>query len=64
MRSRKIKQKIFIQIDVWLIESEWRIYASVITIIGLDNRLSPGRCQTIIWTNDGMDPYEQTPVKF
>ena len=27
---------------------------SKLTIIGSDNGLSPGRCQTIIWTNAGM----------
>ena len=37
------------------IEAEWRIYASVNwAIIGLDNGLSPGRRQAIIWTNDGI----------
>ena len=41
----------------WLkvIEAEWRIYASVIlTTIGSDNGLSPGRRQAIIWTNAGI----------
>ena len=37
-----------------LIEAEWRIYVSKITIIGTDNGLSPGRRQAIIWTNAGL----------
>ena len=40
---------------VWLIEAEWRIYASATwTIIGSDNGLSPVRRQDIIWTNAGI----------
>ena len=40
---------------VYLIEAEWRIYASVnYAIIGSDNGLSPGRRQAIIWTNAGI----------
>ena len=27
---------------------------SKLTIVGLDNGLSPGRCQAIIWTNAGI----------
>ena len=39
---------------VKLIESKWRIYASVnYAIIGSDNGLSPGRGQAIIWINAG-----------
>ena len=39
----------------YFIEAEWRIYASVNeTVIGLDNGLSPGRHQAIIWTNAGI----------
>ena len=35
-----------------LVEPEWRIYASVnYTTTGLDNGLSPGGRQAIIWTN-------------
>ena len=30
------------------------ICVSYFTIIGSDNDLSPGRCQAIIWTNDGL----------
>ena len=30
------------------------ICVSKLTIIGSDNDLSPGRCQAIIWTNDGI----------
>ena len=30
------------------------ICVSKLTIIGSDNGLAPGRCQTIIWTNDGI----------
>ena len=30
------------------------ICVSKLTIIGSDNGLSPGRCQAIIWTNDGI----------
>ena len=38
-----------------IIEAEWCIYASVIlSIIGSDNGLSPGRRQAIIWTNAGI----------
>ena len=40
---------------VYLIEAEWRIYASVnLTIIGSDNGLSPGRRQAITWTSAGI----------
>ena len=39
----------------YLIEAEWCIYASVkLSIIGSDNGSSPGRCQAIIWANDGV----------
>ena len=39
----------------WLIEAEWRVYASVnYAIIDSDNGLSPDRRQPIIWTNDGL----------
>ena len=31
-----------------------QIYISKLTIIGLDNGLSPGGRQAIIWTNDGI----------
>ena len=38
---------------VYLIETEWRIYASVnYAIIGSENDLSPVRCQAFVWTND------------
>ena len=37
-----------------LIEAEWRIYASVLTIIASDNGLSPGWHQAIIWTSAGI----------
>ena len=38
-----------------LIETEWRIYASVNwTIFDSDNGLSPGQRQVIIWTNAGI----------
>ena len=30
------------------------IYISKLTIVGSDNGLSPGLCQAIIWTNDGI----------
>ena len=30
------------------------IYISNLSIIGSDNGLSPGQCQAIIWTNDGI----------
>ena len=30
------------------------ICVSKLTVIGSDNGLSPGRCQAIIWTNDGI----------
>ena len=36
-----------------LIEAEWRICVSDLTVIGSDNGLSPGRRQAIIWTNYG-----------
>ena len=42
------------------------IYDANLTIFGLDNGLSPGRRQAIIWTTAGillMDPWEQTSVK-
>ena len=39
----------------WLIEAEWRMYASLNwIIIGSDNGLSPVRRQAIIWTNGGI----------
>ena len=39
----------------YLIEAEWRIYASVnYTIFGSDNGLSPGRRQAITWPNAGI----------
>ena len=37
-----------------LIEAEWRICVSKLTIIISDNGLSPGRRQAIIWTNGGI----------
>ena len=36
-----------------LIEADWHICVSKLTIIGSDNGLSPGRHQAIIWTNAG-----------
>ena len=36
------------------IEAEWCICVSKLTIIGSDNKLSPGRCQAIICTNAGI----------
>ena len=42
-------------VSIYFIEAEWRIYALVnLAIIGSDNGLSPGRCQAITWTNDGI----------
>ena len=42
-------------IHSFLIEDEWRIYASLNwIIIGSDNGLSPVWCQAIIWTNAGI----------
>ena len=36
-------------------EAQWRIYASMnYDSTGSDNGLSPGRPQTIIWTNTGL----------
>ena len=37
-----------------LIEAEWYICDSKVTIIGSDYGLFPGRCQAIIWTNVGI----------
>ena len=37
-----------------LTEAEWRKYVGKLTIIGLDNGLSPGRHQAISWTNAGI----------
>ena len=52
----------------WLIEAEWRIYASLNwVIIGSDNGLSPVRRQAIIWTNAGIlliGPLGTTQWKF
>ena len=46
---------LYTYLTIKLIEAEWRIYASLnLTIIGLDNGLSPGRRQAIIWTNAGI----------
>ena len=39
------------------------IYISKLTIIGSDNGLSPGRRQTIIWTNDGVLLIELLRIK-
>ena len=37
---------------VYLIEAEWRIYASVYkAVIGSYNGLAPVRCQAISWTS-------------
>ena len=39
----------------YLNEAKWRIYALYkITIIGSDNGFSPGRHQSIIWSNGGI----------
>ena len=39
----------------WLIEDEWRMYASVnYNVIGSDNGLPPDRRQAVIWTNAGI----------
>ena len=50
------------------IKAEWRIYATLIlTTIGSDNDLSPGRHQATTWTNNGtflLDPYKQTQWNF
>ena len=35
-------------------EAEWSIYVSNLTSTGSDNGLSPGRRQTIIWSNAGI----------
>ena len=39
---------------IQLIETEWHICVSKLTIIGSDNGSSPGRRQAIIWTNAGI----------
>ena len=39
-------------IRLLFIEAEWCIYGNL-TIIGSDNGLSPGGCQTTVWTNVG-----------
>ena len=40
---------------IWLVEAEWRIFASLNwVIIVSDNGLSPVRRQAIIWTNAGI----------
>ena len=45
----------FKSVPPFLIEAEWRIYASSkLTSIGSDNGSSPGRRQAIIWTNAGI----------
>ena len=50
----KVKNKIFLNSTL----SHWgrvtHIYVSKLTIIGSENGLSPGRRQTIIWTNAGI----------
>ena len=52
--AQLLHAKIFIQS---FIEAEWRVYTSLKqAIIGLDNGLSPGRRQAIIWTNAGILP--------
>ena len=42
----------------WILLTHWgrvtHICVSILTIIGSDNGLSPGRRQTIMWTNDGI----------
>ena len=46
---------ILISALTWMIEAEWRIYASSNwVIIGSDNGLLPVRRQAIIWTNAGI----------
>ena len=42
------------QLTTYLIETEWCICLSNLTIIGSDNSLLHGRCQVIIWTNAGI----------
>ena len=43
------------EVVIWLIEAEWRIYASLNwIIIGSDNGLSPVRRQAIIWNIAGI----------
>ena len=55
-RGRKNASELLSIYQLKLIEAELRIYICVgkTTIIGSDNVLSPGRCQAIIWTNDGI----------
>ena len=54
-RSFFLFSLICVWINDWLIEAEWRIYASLNwVIIGSDNGLSPVRHQAIIWTNAGI----------
>ena len=63
----KIRSMIFDHILIWIllfmlyllsVLTHWgrmmHICVSTLTIIGSDNRLSPGRRQTIIWTNAGI----------
>ena len=40
--------------NIYIIEAEWRIYASVNISSLVDNGLLPGRLQAIIWTNAGV----------
>ena len=47
-----------------LIEAEWRICFSKLTIIGSDNGLPPGRRQAIIWTNAGISLIEPLGADF
>ena len=47
----------FLRSLVWLIEVDWRIYASVQqAILGSDNGFSPIRRQAIIWTHADLLP--------
>ena len=54
----KIKS-LFFNLDIEITSSThcgrvMHICISKLTIIGSDNGLLPGRCQAIIWTNDGI----------
>ena len=48
-QKNSVKQKL-----THLRPSHRYICVNKLTIIGLDNGLSPGRCQDIFWTNDGI----------
>ena len=55
---------IFWYLKILLIEAEWRICVSKLTIIGSDNGLSPDQRQVITWTNAAILLIEPLGINF